>query len=141
MKDKTKLYDFYDNILNSLVINTRGMTKRYNRRGYYIPNFNLKNKESLLLIEVVKIVNMFDTESNSLPLLIYYDNLSSFIQYLRVKFKLRNTSVKVEKATSEDIVNDFNENLEFVSKELNFPRVVYEEIYDAYYAKGAQIDG
>ena len=82
---------------------------------------------------------MFETENNSLPLLIYYNDISSFIQYLRIKFRLRNTSIKVKKATNNDINNDFEDNLEFVSKELNFPRVVYEEIYNAFYTKGVQI--
>ena len=139
MENKTKLYDFYDKILNCLVINARAKTKTYKRKGYYIPNFNLKDKESLLLIEIVKILNVFETENNSLPLLIYYNDISSFIQYLRIKFRLRNTSIKVKKATNNDINNDFEDNLEFVSKELNFPRVVYEEIYNAFYTKGVQI--
>lgn len=140
MDKKEQLYNFYDQVLNNLVINTRGLTKRNKRRGYYISQFNFKNKEKLLLVEIIKIVNMFDTKENSLPILIRYNNLKSFINYLRLKFRLRESSLKIRRATDKDINFDLEENLEFVRKKLNFPRTVYEEIYDAFYKKGAKID-
>ena len=114
--------------------------KKNNRKGYYIPNFNIKDKEDLLLVEIVKIISMFKSESSSLPLLIYYNDFKGFINFLKLKFKLRKTSVKVKKATEEDKNDDFNTNLNFVCKELNFPRAVYEDIYEAYYEKGVKIN-
>lgn len=140
MEDNKKLFDFYDKILNCLILNTEYFAKKNNRKGYYIPNFNIKDKEDLLLVEIVKIISMFKSESSSLPLLIYYNDFKGFINFLKLKFKLRKTSVKVKKATEEDKNDDFNTNLNFVCKELNFPRVVYEDIYEAYYEKGVKIN-
>ena len=140
MEDNKKLFDFYDKILNCLILNTEYFTKENNRRGYYIPDFNIKDKEDLLLIEIVKIINMFKSESFSLPLLIYYNDFKGFINFLKLKFKLRKTLVKVKKATEEDKNDDFNTNLNFVCEELNFPRAVYEDIYEAYYEKGVKIN-
>ena len=139
MENKEVLYNFYDKILDCLVINTKSMTKLNNRKGYYIPDFNINDKVILLLIEIIKIVDMFDA-NNNLPILISINNLKSYIQYLKLKFRLRKSSLKIKKATETDINYDLIENLKFVSKELNFPFNTYEEIYDAYYKKGAQID-
>ena len=139
MNNKARLYDFYDKILNCLVINTKSMTKLYNRKGYYIPNFNTKDKTDLLLVEVIKIVNLFDA-NNTLPILISIYDFNSFIQYIKLKIKLRKAPIKVKKAKEENINNDLVENLEFVQKEFNFPFSVYEEIYDAYYKKGGKIN-
>lgn len=140
MEDNKKLFDFYDKILNCLILNTEYFTKENNRRGYYIPDFNIKDKEDLLLVEIVKIISMFKSESSSLPLLIYYNDFKGFVNFLKLKFKLRKTLVKVKKATKEDKNDDFNTNLDFVCKELNFPRAVYEDIYEAYYEKGVKIN-
>lgn len=139
MKDKINLYDFYDKILNCLVINTNSMTKLNKRRGYYIPNFNIEDKIDLLLVEIIKIVNLFNG-SNNLPILISIYNFNSFMQYIKLKIKLRKTSTKVKKAKKEDVNGDLVENLEFVQKEFNFPFSMYEEIYDSYYKKGAEVD-
>ena len=57
MENKTKLYDFYDKILNCLVINARAKTKTYKRKGYYIPNFNLKDNTKHKLISSVGKLN------------------------------------------------------------------------------------
>lgn len=139
MKDKINLYNFYDKILNCLVINTNSMTKLNKRNGYYIPNFNIKDKTDLLLVEIIKIVNLFNG-NNTLPILISIYNFNSFMQYIKLKIKLRKTSVKVKKAKKEDVNGDLIENLEFVQKEFNFPFSMYEEIYDSYYKKGAEVD-
>ena len=139
MKNKINLYDFYDKILNCLVINTNSMTKLNKRNGYYIPNFNIKDKTDLLLVEIIKIVNLFNG-NNTLPILISIYNFNSFMQYIKLKIKLRKTSVKVKKAKKEDVNGDLIENLEFVQKEFNFPFSMYEEIYDSYYKKGVKVD-
>lgn len=136
MENKEVLYNFYDKILNCLVINTKSMVRLNDRKGYYIPNFNTNDKITLLLIEIIKIADMFDT--NNLPILVSIDNLKSYIQYLKLKFKLRKSSLKIKKATEANINYDLIENLNFVSKDLNFPFSLYEEIYDAYYKKGAK---
>ena len=140
MENKEVLYNFYDKILNCLIINTKSMTKHNKRRGYYIPHFNMKDKTDLLMVEIIKIISMFNKEEDDLPILISIYNLNSFMQYTRLKIKLRKSSVKVKKAKKKDENGDIVENLEFVQKELNFPFSMYEEIYDAYYKKGAQID-
>lgn len=137
MENKEVLYNFYDKVLNCLVINTKSMARLNDRKGYYIPNFNTNDKITLLLIEIIKIADMFDT--NNLPILVSIDNLKSYIQYLKLKFKLRKSSLKIKKATEANINYDLIENLNFVSKDLNFPFSLYEEIYDAYYKKGVQI--
>lgn len=139
MENKEVLYNFYDKILDCLVINTKSMTKLNNRKGYYLPDFNLNDKATLLLIEIIKIADMFDA-NNNLPILISINNLKSYIQYLKLKFRLRKSSLKIRKATETDINDDLIENLKFVSRELNFPFSIYEEIYDAYYKKGVQIN-
>lgn len=139
MENKEVLYNFYDKILDCLVINTKSMTKLNNRKGYYIPDFDINDKVTLLLVEIIKIVDMFDA-NNNLPILVSINSLKSYIQYLKLKFRLRKSSLKIKKATETDINYDLIENLKFVSKELNFPFNMYEEIYDAYYKKGAQID-
>lgn len=138
MENKEVLYNFYDKILNCLVINTKSMVRLNDRKGYYIPNFNTNDKITLLLIEIIKIADMFDT--NNLPILVSIDNLKSYIQYLKLKFKLRKSSLKIKKATEANINYDLIENLNFVSKDLNFPFSLYKEIYDAYYKKGEKID-
>ena len=140
MENKEVLYNFYDKILNCLIINTKSMAKHNKRRGYYIPHFNMKDKTDLLMVEIIKIISMFNKEEDDLPILISIYNLNSFIQYMKLKIKLRKSSVKVKKAKKEDENGDIVENLEFVQKEFNFPFSIYEEIYDAYYKKGAQID-
>lgn len=140
MENKEVLYNFYDKILNCLIINTKSMAKHNKRRGYYIPHFNMKDKTDLLMVEIIKIISMFNKEEDDLPILISIYNLNSFIQYMKLKIKLRKSSVKVKKAKKKDENGDIVENLEFVQKELNFPFSIYEEIYDAYYKKGAQID-
>lgn len=137
MENKEVLYNFYDKILNCLVINTKSMVRLNDRKGYYIPNFNTNDKITLLLIEIIKIADMFDT--NNLPILVSIDNLKSYIQYLKLKFKLRKSSLKIKKATEANINYDLIENLNFVSKDLNFPFSMYEEIYDSYYKKGVEI--
>lgn len=139
MENKEKLYDFYDKILNCLVINTKSIARQKNRKGYYIPDFSFDNKESLLLIEIVKIVNLLEGK-NVLPILLQVYNIKTFINYIRLKYNLRKTCAKVKIAKKEDINNDFNENLIFVSEELNFPKVIYEEIYEAFYEKGAEVN-
>ena len=138
MQNKAVLYSFYDKILNCLVINTKSMVRLNDRKGYYIPNFNTNDKITLLLIEIIKIADMFDT--NNLPILVSIDNLKSYIQYLKLKFKLRKSSLKIKKATEANINYDLIENLNFVSKDLNFPFSMYEEIYDSYYKKGAEVN-
>lgn len=138
MENKEVLYNFYDKILNCLVINTKSMVRLNDRKGYYIPNFNTNDKITLLLIEIIKIADMFDT--NNLPILVSIDNLKSYIQYLKLKFKLRKSSLKIKKATEANINYDLIENLNFVSKDLNFPFSMYEEIYDSYYKKGAEVN-
>lgn len=140
MENKEVLYNFYDKILNCLIINTKSMTKHNKRRGYYIPHFNMKDKTDLLMVEIIKIISMFNKEEDDLPILISIYNLNSFMQYMRLKIKLRKSSVKVKKAKKKDENGDIVENLEFVQKEFNFPFSLYEEIYDAYYKKGAEVD-
>ena len=87
MENKEILYNFYDKILDCLVINTKSMTKLNNRKGYYIPDFDINDKVTLLLVEIIKIVDMFDA-NNNLPILISINSLKSYIQYLKLKFKL-----------------------------------------------------
>lgn len=140
MENKEVLYNFYDKILNCLIINTKSMAKYNKRRGYYIPNFNIKDKTDLLIVEIIKIISMFNKEEDDLPILISIYNLNSFIQYMKLKIKLRKSSVKIKKAKKEDENGDIVENLEFVQKELNFPFSMYEEIYDSYYKKGAEVN-
>lgn len=133
----TSLYDFYDKVLNCLVVNTKTMTNKNKRRGFYIADFSIKDKRDLLLVEVVKIVNMIT--SKSLPILINCNNLKTFIQLLKMKFKLRKTATKIKKAKPQDINNDFDENLDFVRRALNFPMSMYEDIYHTYYEEGIEI--
>ena len=133
----TSLYDFYDKVLNCLVVNAKTMTNRNNRRGFYITDFSIKDKKDLLLVEVVKITNMIT--SKSLPILIDCNNLKTFIQLLKMKFKLRKTATKIKKAKPQDINNDFDENLDFVRRALNFPMSMYEDIYHTYYEEGIEI--
>ena len=140
MENKEVLYNFYDKILNCLIINTKSMAKHNKRRGYYIPHFNMKDKTDLLMVEIIKIISMFNKEEDDLPILISIYNLNSFIQYMKLKIKLRKSSVKIKKAKKEDENGDIVENLEFVQKEFNFPFNMYEEIYDSYYKKGAEVD-
>lgn len=140
MENKEVLYNFYDKILNCLIINTKSMAKHNKRRGYYIPHFNMKDKTDLLMVEIIKIISMFNKEEDDLPILISIYNLNSFIQYMKLKIKLRKSSVKVKKAKKKDENGDIVENLEFVQKEFNFPFSLYEEIYDSYYKKGAEVD-
>lgn len=140
MENKEVLYNFYDKILNCLIINTKSMAKHNKRRGYYIPHFNMKDKTDLLMVEIIKIISMFNKEEDDLPILISIYNLNSFIQYMKLKIKLRKSSVKVKKAKKKDENGDIIENLEFVQKEFNFPFSLYEEIYDSYYKKGAEVD-
>ncbi len=140
MENKEVLYNFYDKILNCLIINTKSMTKHNKRRGYYIPHFNMKDKTDLLMVEIIKIISMFNKEEDDLPILISIYNLNSFMQYMKLKIKLRKSSVKVKKAKKKDENGDIVENLEFVQKEFNFPFSLYEEIYDSYYKKGAEVD-
>ena len=140
MENKEVLYNFYDKILNCLIINTKSMTKHNKRRGYYIPHFNMKDKTDLLMVEIIKIISMFNKEEDDLPILISIYNLNSFIQYIKLKIKLRKSSVKVKKAKKKDENGDIVENLEFVQKEFNFPFSAYEEIYDSYYKKGAEVN-
>lgn len=144
MENKKNLYDFYDKILNCLVLNTRTLVRRNaikENRNYCIPNFDFKNKEHLLLIEVIKIASMFDGVDEDYPILIYGKNFNYFINFLRLKFKLRKSSIKVKYTNKEYNKNyDLINNLEFVRKELNFPEVVYEEIYDTFYKKGAEVN-
>lgn len=140
MENKEILYNFYDKILNCLIINTKSMAKHNKRRGYYIPHFNMKDKTDLLMVEIIKIISMFNKEEDDLPILISIYNLNSFMQYMKLKIKLRKSSVKVKKAKKKDENGDIVENLEFVQKEFNFPFSLYEEIYDSYYKKGAEVD-
>jgi len=140
MENKEVLYNFYDKILNCLIINTKSMAKHNKRRGYYIPNFNIKDKTDLLIVEIIKIISMFNKEEDDLPILISIYNLNSFIQYMKLKIKLRKSSVKIKKAKKEDENGDIVENLEFVQKEFNFPFNMYEEIYDSYYKKGVEVN-
>lgn len=140
MKNKEVLYNFYDKILNCLIINTKSMAKHNKRRGYYIPHFNMNDKTDLLMVEIIKIISMFNKEEDDLPILISIYNLNSFMQYMKLKIKLRKSSVKVKKAKKKDENGDIVENLEFVQKEFNFPFSIYEEIYDSYYKKGAEVD-
>ena len=140
MENKEVLYNFYDKILNCLIINTKSMAKHNKRRGYYIPHFNMKDKTDLLMVEIIKIISMFNKEEDDLPILISIYNLNSFMQYMRLKIKLRKSSVKVKKAKKKDENGDIVENLEFVQKEFNFPFSTYEEIYDSYYKKGAEVN-
>ena len=140
MENKEVLYNFYDKILNCLIINTKSMAKHNKRCGYYIPHFNMKDKTDLLIVEIIKIISMFNKEEDDLPILVSIYNLNSFMQYIKLKIKLRKSSVKVKKAKKEDENGDIVENLEFVQKEFNFPFSLYEEIYDSYYKKGAEID-
>lgn len=140
MENKEVLYNFYDKILNCLIINTKSMAKHNKRRGYYIPHFNMKDKTDLLMVEIIKIISMFNKEEDDLPILVSIYNLNSFIQYMKLKIKLRKSSVKVKKAKKKDENGDIVENLEFVQKEFNFPFSLYEEIYDSYYKKGAEVD-
>ena len=140
MENKEVLYNFYDKILNCLIINTKSMAKHNKRRGYYIPHFSMKDKTDLLMVEIIKIISMFNKEEDDLPILISIYNLNSFMQYMRLKIKLRKSSVKVKKAKKKDENGDIVENLEFVQKELNFPFSMYEEIYDSYYKKGAEVN-
>ena len=139
MENKEVLYNFYDKILNCLIINTKSMAKHNKRRGYYIPHFNMKDKTDLLMVEIIRIISMFNKEEDDLPILISIYNLNSFIQYTKLKIKLRKSSVKVKKAKKKDENGDIVENLEFVQKEFNFPFSLYEEIYDSYYKKGAEV--
>lgn len=139
MENKEVLYNFYDKILNCLIINTKSMAKHNKRRGYYIPHFNMKDKTDLLMVEIIRIISMFNKEEDDLPILISIYNLNSFIQYMKLKIKLRKSSVKVKKAKKKDENGDIVENLEFVQKEFNFPFSLYEEIYDSYYKKGAEV--
>jgi hypothetical protein len=140
MENKEVLYNFYDKILNCLIINTKSMAKHNKRRGYYIPHFNMKDKTDLLMVEIIKIISMFNKEEDDLPILISIYNLNSFIQYMKLKIKLRKSSVKVKKAKKKDENGDIVENLEFVQKEFKFPFSMYEEIYDSYYKKGAEVN-
>ena len=140
MENKEVLYNFYDKILNYLIINTKSMAKHNKRRGYYIPHFNMKDKTDLLMVEIIKIISMFNKEEDDLPILISIYNLNSFMQYMKLKIKLRKSSVKVKKSKKKDENGDIVENLEFVQKEFNFPFSMYEEIYDSYYKKGAEIN-
>ena len=140
MENKEVLYNFYDKILNCLIINTKSMAKHNKRRGYYIPHFNMKDKTDLLMVEIIKIISMFNKEEDDLPILISIYNLNSFIQYMKLKIKLRKSSVKIKKAKKEDENGDIVENLDFVQKEFKFPFSMYEEIYDSYYKKGAEVD-
>ena len=140
MENKEVLYNFYDKILNCLIINTKSMTKHNKRRGYYIPHFNIKDKTDLLMVEIIKIISMFNKEEENLPILISIYNLNSFMQYIKLKIKLRKSSVKVKKAKKEDENGDIVENLEFVQKEFNFPFSIYDEIYNSYYKKGAEVN-
>lgn len=140
MENKEVLYNFYDKILNCLIINTKSMTKHNKRRGYYIPHFNMKDKTDLLMVEIIKIISMFNKEEENLPILISIYNLNSFMQYIKLKIKLRKSSVKVKKAKKEDENGDIVENLEFVQKEFNFPFSIYDEIYNSYYKKGAEVN-
>jgi len=140
MENKEVLYNFYDKILNCLIINTKSMAKHNKRRGYYIPHFNMKDKTDLLMVEIIKIISMFNKEEDDLPILVSIYNLNSFMQYMKLKIKLRKSSVKVKKAKKKDENGDIVENLEFVQKEFNFPFSLYEEIYNSYYKKGEKID-
>lgn len=140
MENKEVLYNFYDKILNCLIINTKSMAKHNKRRGYYIPHFNMKDKTDLLMVEIIKIISMFNKEEDDLPILVSIYNLNSFIQYMKLKIKLRKSSVKVKKAKKKDENGDIVENLEFVQKEFKFPFSMYEEIYDSYYKKGAEVN-
>ena len=140
MENKEVLYNFYDKILNCLIINTKSMAKHNKRRGYYIPHFNIKDKTDLLMVEIIKIISMFNKEEENLPILISIYNLNSFMQYIKLKIKLRKSSVKVKKAKKEDENGDIVENLEFVQKEFNFPFSIYDEIYNSYYKKGAEVN-
>lgn len=140
MENKEVLYNFYDKILNCLIINTKSMAKHNKRRGYYIPHFNIKDKTDLLMVEIIKIISMFNKEEDDLPILVSIYNLNSFMQYMKLKIKLRKSSVKVKKAKKKDENGDIIENLEFVQKEFNFPFSLYEEIYDSYYKKGAEVN-
>lgn len=140
MENKEVLYNFYDKVLNCLIMNTKSMAKHNKRRGYYIPHFNMKDKTDLLIVEIIKIISMFNKEEDDLPILISIYNLNSFMQYIKLKIKLRKSSVKVRKAKKKDENGDIVENLEFVQKEFNFPFSLYEEIYDSYYKKGAEVD-
>ena len=140
MENKEVLYNFYDKILNCLIINTKSMAKHNKRRGYYIPHFNMKDKTDLLMVEIIKIISMFNKEEDDLPILISIYNLNSFIQYMKLKIKLRKSSVKAKKAKKKDENGDIIENLEFVQKEFKFPFSMYEEIYDSYYKKGAEVN-
>ena len=140
MENKEVLYNFYDKILNCLIINTKSMAKHNKRRGYYIPHFNMKDKTDLLMVEIIKIISMFNKEEDDLPILISIYNLNSFIQYMKLKIKLRKSSVKIKKAKKEDENGYIVENFEFVQKEFKFPFSMYEEIYDSYYKKGAEVD-
>ena len=140
MENKEVLYNFYDKILNCLIINTKSMAKHNKRRGYYIPHFNIKDKTDLLMVEIIKIISMFNKKEDDLPILISIYNLNSFMQYMKLKIKLRKSSVKIKKAKKKDENEDIVENLEFVQKEFNFPFSLYEEIYDSYYKKGAEVD-
>ena len=132
MENKDKLYDFYYKIINSLVYNIKEITNTENRRGYYIPDFKIKDETDSLIVESIKIINLFEGEKSK-PILLEIKNLKSFIQYIKLKFKLRGYTTKVKKAKSSDINNDIQYTMQSLSTILNFPFSVYEDIYNEYY--------
>ena len=135
--DLTSLYNYYDKILNCLVINAKTMTIRNKRRGYYIDNFNIENKTDLLLVEIVKIINTIT--SKQLPILIDCNSFKALLHFFKMKFKLRKSSTKIRIAHPEDINNDFKENLDFVCRDLRFSKKIYENIYETFYVEGIEI--
>lgn len=125
---KQELYQRYDIIINQLVRNMYFNAKKNNkivlsRRNYY--------EGYHLFFEIAKIVKNLD---NTIELIVD----CNIFKYIYLKLKNKNLNLKRNKDKLPCL--DFTEEVQKIHRGFYLPETVLEDIYEAYYKKGAVIE-
>jgi hypothetical protein len=126
---KEELYQRYDLIVNQLVRNVYFNVKNNNkklvlkRRGYY-EGYNL-------FFEIAKIIKGLD---NTIEFIVD----CNIFTYMYLKLKNKNLNIKRNKEKLPCL--DFTEEVQKIHRGFYLPDTVLEDIYEAYYKKGAVIE-
>ena len=125
---KQELYQRYDIIINQLVRNMYFNAKKnnkivLNRRNYY--------EGYRLFFEIAKIVKNLD---NTVELIVD----CNIFKYIYLKLKNKNLNLKRNKEKLPCL--DFTEEVQKIHRGWYLPETVLEDIYEAYYKKGAVIE-
>lgn len=123
-------YDLFDQIVSTTITNIYSLSKA--RKTIVLENFNPKNKEHLYFLHVAMTVRDITGFEIHVKL--------GWWKLFKLNWKLRKSFVRLKRAKSWESGFSVPEVLDFMRPLFEGTACNYEEIYEAYYGKGRELN-